>query len=58
MTVTTILLILYLFVIGCGYGLRSINLRHLKRHGAEVPSGFEGVIDAGILARTAAYTLE
>jgi STE24 endopeptidase len=58
MTVTTILLILYLFVIGCGYWLRSINLRHLKLHGAEVPSGFEGVIDAEILAKTAAYTLE
>jgi STE24 endopeptidase len=58
MTVTTILLILYLFVIGCGYWLRSVNLRHLKRHGAEVPSGFEGVIDAEILAKTAAYTLE
>jgi STE24 endopeptidase len=58
MTVTTILIILYLFVIGCGYWLRSINLRHLKLHGAEVPSGFEGVIDAEILAKTAVYTLE
>jgi STE24 endopeptidase len=58
MTVTTILLVLYLFVIGYGYWLRSINLLHLKQHGAEVPSGFEGAVDAEILARTAAYTLE
>lgn len=58
MTVTVILLILYLFVIASGYWLRSINLRHLKIHGAEVPSSFEGTIDAGILARTTAYTLE
>ena len=55
---TVILFILYIFVIAVGYWLRSINLSHLKQHGAEVPSGFEGTIDAGILAKTAAYTLE
>ena len=58
MTVTVILFVLYLFIIASGYWLRSINLNHLKRHGAEVPSGFEGTIDAEILARTTAYTLE
>jgi len=58
MTVTEILFILYLFVITSGYWLRSINLSHLKLHGAEVPSGFEGTIDKEILARTTAYTLE
>jgi STE24 endopeptidase len=58
MTVTAILLIIYLFITACGYWLRSINLSHLKLHGAEVPSGFEEVIDAEILAKTTAYTLE
>jgi STE24 endopeptidase len=58
MTVTAILFILYLFVIASGYWLRSINLSHLRRHGTEVPSGFEGTIDAKILAKTTAYTLE
>jgi STE24 endopeptidase len=58
MTITLILFILYLFVIASGYWLRSINLNHLKLHGSEVPSGFEGAIDTGILARTTAYTLE
>jgi STE24 endopeptidase len=58
MTSTLILLALYLFVIASGYWLRSINLGHLKRHGAEVPPGFEGSINAETLARTTAYTLE
>jgi STE24 endopeptidase len=58
MTVTVILFILYIFIVAVGYWLRSINLSHLKLHGGEVPSGFEGTIDAGILAKTTAYTLE
>lgn len=58
MTVTMILFILYLFVIAFGYWLRSINLKHLRIHGAEVPSGFEGAIDKEVLARMSAYTLE
>ncbi len=53
-----ILFILYLFVMAFGYWLRSINLRHLKIHAAEVPSGFEKTIDKEILARMTAYTLE
>ena len=53
-----ILFILYLFVIAFGYWLRSINLKHLRIHGAEVPSGFEGAIDKEVLARMSAYTLE
>ncbi|MBJ6726613.1 M48 family metallopeptidase [Geomesophilobacter sediminis] len=35
-----------------------LNLRHLKRYGALVPAGFEGVIDAEALARTVSYTRE
>jgi STE24 endopeptidase len=58
MTVTVILFILYIFIVASGYWLRFINLSHLRLHGAEVPSGFEGTIDAGILARTTDYTVE
>jgi STE24 endopeptidase len=58
MTVTVILFILYIFLIASGYWLRYINLGHLRLHGSEVPPGFEGTIDVGILARTTAYTLE
>lgn len=58
MTVTVILFILYLFIITSSYWLRSINLRHLKLHGSEVPPGFEGIIDQEILVRTISYTLE
>lgn len=56
MTVT--LLIGYILTAFAGYFLRSLNLRHLKRHGAEVPPGFEGAVDRELLARTAAYTVE
>ena len=47
MTVTVILFILYIFILASGYWLRFINLSHLRLHGAEVPSGFEGTIECG-----------
>lgn len=37
--------------------LRWLNLRHLRRHGAEIPAGWEGVVDRGRLDRSAGYTL-
>ncbi|BCR03819.1 peptidase M48 [Desulfuromonas versatilis] len=52
------LLIAYLLVLAAGHALRTLNLNHLKRHGAEVPEGFEGAIDPCQLRRTSAYTLE
>lgn len=55
---TVILLICYIFVVTLSHWLRSINLNHLKRHGAEIPPGFEGAIDAEILAKTTSYTVE
>ncbi|MCE5265601.1 MAG: M48 family metallopeptidase [Deltaproteobacteria bacterium] len=58
MTNTVILLLCFLFVLASRHWLRSINLNHLKRHGAEIPPGFEGAIDAETLAKTTAYTLE
>ena len=38
--------------------LRYLNLRHLRLHGASVPQGFAGAIDAEALAKSARYTLE
>lgn len=55
---TVILFILYLLTASAGYFLRYLNLRHLRRYGAEVPAGFEGAVDGALLARTSAYTFE
>jgi STE24 endopeptidase len=52
-----VILICYLLVEGFEYWLRYINLRHMKRHGTEVPAGFEGYIDRAVLEKTHAYTL-
>jgi len=48
----------YLLVTAAGYFLRSLNLHHLKCHGAEIPTGFEEAVDAETLAKTSAYTVE
>jgi STE24 endopeptidase len=53
----TLLLVLYLLTLAAGLLLRSMNLRHLSRHGAELPPEFEGAVDPDILRRTCAYTL-
>jgi len=53
----TVLLLLYLFTLGAGLWLRALNLRHLRRHGDEVPPEFAGVVDPEVLRRTSAYTL-
>ena len=58
MTVTVILFILSVFVLASGFWLRSINLGHLRLHGAEVPPGFEGMSDSETLAGASAYTFE
>jgi STE24 endopeptidase len=53
-----ILLGCYLLVLTVTYWLRFLNLRHLRKHGDELPTGFELVIDAETLRRTTAYTLD
>ena len=53
-----IILICYLLVEGFEYWLRFINLRYMKKHGTEVPAGFEGYIDESVLKKTQAYTLD
>lgn len=55
---TVFLLLGYILTLAAGYLLRYLNLRHLKKHGAEIPPGFEGVVDGALLARTSAYTFE
>jgi STE24 endopeptidase len=52
-----VVFICYIVVTATGYLLRSLNLRHLKRHGHEVPQGFEDAVDAATLARSSDYTL-
>ncbi|MBI1922238.1 MAG: M48 family metallopeptidase [Geobacter sp.] len=55
---TATILIAFLLVTAFGYWLRALNLRHLKAHGSEVPTGFEEAIDTETLRKTSAYTLE
>lgn len=53
-----IILFSYIFVQGIEYWLKFINLRHMKRHGMNIPQGFEGYIDKAVLQKTHAYTIE
>jgi STE24 endopeptidase len=53
-----ILLISYIFLQIIEYWLKFINLRHMKKYGMKVPFGFEGYIDASVLKKTHAYTIE
>ena len=52
------LLLAYLLTLLAGYGLTALNLAHLRRHGAEVPTVFVGAIDPGLLRKSSAYTFE
>jgi STE24 endopeptidase len=51
------LLVLYLLVFLSRLWLRRLNLRHLQSYGHNVPTGFAGVVDQELLARTSDYTL-
>ncbi|GAB4280845.1 MAG: M48 family metallopeptidase [Deferrisomatales bacterium] len=48
------------FVLTClaRLGLHALNLRHLRRHGHEVPPGFEEAVDPVRLRRAAAYAAD
>jgi STE24 endopeptidase len=54
----TVVLSVYLLVVCGTLWLKWMNLRHLRKKGQQVPSGFEGAIDGDILRRSLAYTLE
>lgn len=53
-----VLIAAYLARFAAAYLLRYLNLRHLSRHGATVPEGFAGAVDARTLAKSARYTVE
>lgn len=57
MPAMSVLLGLYLLVFAAGLLLDGLNLRHLRRHGGEVPPPFAGAVDAPLLKRTAEYTV-
>ncbi len=53
-----VLLAAYCSVVALRYWLEHINIGHLKAHGSEVPPEFAGHIDAELLKKTQAYTIE
>ncbi len=53
----SVVLIIALLVLAAELLLEALNLRHLRRHGAEVPHAFRGAVDPATLARSAAYTV-
>jgi STE24 endopeptidase len=55
---TMLLFSLFVLITAITYWLRHINLNHLQKHGATVPTGFDAVISAETLARTVAYTFD
>lgn len=56
MSMKTLLIALYLIRFAAENLLSYLNLSHLKRYGALVPEGFEEIIDAGALEKSARYT--
>ncbi|HOP39805.1 MAG TPA: M48 family metallopeptidase [Geobacteraceae bacterium] len=52
------LLLFFLLVTTGELALSWLNLQHLKRHGREVPRGFEGSLDPETLQKTVDYTVE
>lgn len=55
-TMKWLLLIMFLLVLAFRLWLRSLNLRHLARHGHEVPEAFTGHLDQELLKKTSDYT--
>jgi len=53
-----VLLAAYGLEMAVEFGLNALNLRHLRAHGAEIPSEFAGQIDQTLLERTRNYFLE
>ncbi|MEK7698425.1 MAG: M48 family metallopeptidase [Nitrospirota bacterium] len=54
----SIIFLIYLLVVFFGYYLKALNLRHLKKYGADIPPEFEGYINAELLKKTRDYTVE
>jgi len=54
---TTLFLSLYILISAATFFLTWLNLRHLERHGDEVPRGFEDHLDRETLRKSSAYTV-
>lgn len=50
-------IIIYLAIEAVEQFLLTLNMQHLSRHGAEVPPGFAGYVDAAILRKMRDYTV-
>jgi len=50
-------LVIYILVQAVKQYLKALNQRHLAKHGAEVPTGFEEYIDTEVLTRMRDYTV-
>ncbi len=48
----------YIFTVLFSYWLKVLNLKHLKKYGAEIPPEFEGHINAGLLRKSRDYTID
>lgn len=57
-TYALIILVAYLVTLSFTYSMKWLNYRHLKKHGLEIPAGFEDIIDETTLKRTMAYSIE
>jgi len=57
-TFQLIILFGFLLVTAFGYGLKFLNLSHLKKYGDVVPEEFKDYIDADLLKKTRDYTVE
>ncbi len=54
----TLLFVLAIAVSLLHTAIRALNLRHLRRHGRNIPPGFEAALDADTLGKMTAYGLD
>jgi STE24 endopeptidase len=52
----TIIILCYLLICSGAFVIEILNLRHIKKHGSEIPPEFAGVIELPDLKRSNAYT--
>lgn len=52
-------LIIFFYILTCvaDFTLEFLNLRHIEKHGSEIPEEFKGVIEAAVLEKSKAYTV-
>ena len=57
-SMTALLLVVYLVIKSLGFWLKYLNLDYLKQHAKSVPSEFEGAVDPGLVQKISRYTFE